>query len=303
MDTKRFISLLLSTQYAFWLITQASSQSQETSPPKTCEGPRTPDELANTLWGSASNYTQTRRTRPNVSKLLSQNPIANPSQAEPEIVKLAIEILSVKALNQIRNEVELILRIDQYWNDYRLKYDIDDNGCYDDNYYESYSVLPEIWKPGAVIKNIVDKLTNLKGSFRIYPNGNVQHRSESLITLSCAFDLKAFPNDSQECSLVMGAWKDVKTKVLYKFYDVPVTVTPKENDLIANTDEWTLVKTQAIDNTSNEENNVTFSMVMQRNSEYYQDFVILPVILMIILGWSSFFIDRSAGKYENTLFN
>jgi len=96
-----------------WYANLGSSQS----PPlpgslSSCDGPRSPDELADILWGSSSNYTEYKQTRPNLSKLVSENPTANPSKAEADIIKVAIEILSVKALNQKRNEIELILRVD-----------------------------------------------------------------------------------------------------------------------------------------------------------------------------------------------
>merc|ERR1712151_1260268 len=54
-----------------------------------------------------------------------------------------------------------------------------------------------------------------------------------------------------------------------------------------------LLKTEATVNDS-DENDLTFSMEMKRKPEYYEDFAILPVVLMVVLGWFSFFIDRSA---------
>lgn len=278
-----------------WYANLGSSQS----PPlpgslSSCDGSRSPDELADILWGSSSNYTEYKQTRPNLSKLVSENPMANPSRAEADIIKVALEILSVKALNQKRNEIELILRVDQFWNDYRLQYEIDD-GCYADYYYESFpahSNPPDIWQPASMIKNLVASITELKGSYRIYPNGNVQFIRENKVTLSCGFDLKTFPNDEQVCSIIMGAWKSQKKDVLYQFAN-PAVINPESHGGLADTDEWTLITTEATANDSGE-NDITFSMKMKRKSEYYDDFVKLPVILMVVLGWSSFFIDRSA---------
>ena len=81
---------------------------------------------------------------------------------------------------------------------------------------------------------------------------------------------------------------------LYQFAN-PAVINPESHGGLADTDEWTLITTEATANDSGE-NDITFSMKMKRKSEYYDDFVKLPVILMVVLGWSSFFIDRSAGK-------
>jgi len=110
------INALASCIYACWYSTLASSQpppntsliynetSASSQPPLTsneCYGPRSPDELADFLWGSESKYIEYKRTRPNLSKLVSETPMAKPSKAEPDIVKVAIEMLSVKELKQI----------------------------------------------------------------------------------------------------------------------------------------------------------------------------------------------------------
>jgi len=258
-----------------------------------CSGPRTPDEIARLLWGNDNNnQTKTsnlKRTRPNVSRLLSQNPNANPSLADPETVKLGVTIYAVKSLDQKKNEFEIMMLFKQRWNDYRLDYALYGD-CYTANSSEQYHMdeFQHIWKPDTSIANLVDEPILLSASFWIMPNGDVEYFQRLSLKLSCKFNFMRLPHDTQSCQIITKTISDNKSKVLYQFYDPPLD--DENPDSIAGSAEWVII----IDpiNVTQQDNSAVFNIDFKRDPD--SRFVIIPVVLIVILGWASFFIDRSA---------
>ena len=252
-----------------------------------CYTSLTKDELARKLWGSGSNYTEWKLTRPSVAKLITETPKANPTLANPDVVKIGIEILAIKKIDELKNEVVIQLITNHYWNDYRLNYETEVN-CLDEryDYYEMFSMadFPSVWKPDTYIMNLVENPTDLKSSFYVYPNGNVKFRQHSILHLSCKLNVHHFPYDTQSCPIVFSSINGMND-TSYVHYEQPVIT--HESDLIADTTEWIFEDYQPKSNNynPNPQKSLTFSIEMKRKVDYYNYFVILPVFLMVFIGW------------------
>jgi len=276
---------------------------------ETCLGPRTPDEIATLIYNETT--LSSLRTRPSVARVLSINPDSNPAFAPPDIIKLGINIFEVKSLDQKKNEFEVLILLKQRWNDFRLMYGNNGNNgnngnstetegtyCYDtdSDYMERFSMeeFDNIWKPDIIIANLVDEPNTLSSAFWISPAGDVEYYQRQLMKLSCKFDFKDLPVDTQSCKIVIRASSDGdgdgdggdSADYGFSYYEPPISASSE----VAGSVEWDMIPKNVL----SVENTAVFKLHFQRIPDYYHNFVIIPVILMVVLGWASFFIARGA---------
>lgn len=296
MAKKIFVNLLAISSLSIWSIITPITKAVDVDN-DDCNGPRTPDELARLFWSNQT--TVTVRTRPAVARVLERDPKSNPAFAPPETIDLGINIYAVKSLDQKKNEFEILVLFKQKWNDYRLDYSSYGN-CYDKNntnitdtdYMERFSMneFGKIWRPDTTISNIVDEPTALSSAFWISPIGDVEYYQRLMLKLSCKFNFKKLPRDTQSCQIVVKTLSDDSSKFKYNFYNPPLSIANSEK--ISGSVEWEMDINPS--EVKSNDDTVVFELEFQRLPDYYNNFVIIPVVLMVILGWTSFFIDRSA---------
>lgn len=270
-----------------------------------CYGPRTVDQLARVLWGDGSNYTDVD-TRPNLSKLLAENPMADPSLAEPDVIGTQITIASIKSLDQKRGEVEVHAWLELYWKDYRLAYNSLTNcGNHTDTDPFKMRHFSNIWQPYTYVTNSVSKPIQNAASFFVSPDGTVTYDQELTMNLSCKLKYDSFPKDTQTCKIIISPYADTISKMIMNLSDNPLSKYDNADVDMADTIEWDPDNYDAIIKNITYQTDVysyaIFSFTLKRNYDHYIHFVILPVVLIVIMAYASFFIDRGAAPARVTL--
>ena len=273
-----------------------------------CTGPRNVAELADTLWGEQSQYKQMKYVRPNVSKLEQSNKTANPAHADADNANLQMHVLSVKNVNQQREDMEMVVYLREQWNDFRLKFNTEsDGGCFLDNEMIGFDtdVIDSIWTPHVVLSNLADEEVKMASSLWIYPNGDVVYTEFLLLKTSCQLDLKKFPGDVQTCSIVVGSLRDDIHEVKLGLMEPAITKVSIEEELgTSSSAEWEITDIWAKTHTNTKLQSLQlaiFTLKLKRNLMYYNYFVIYPIVIMVIISWSSFFIDRAAAPARVTM--
>lgn len=281
------------TLFLFVFLLQLSLRSLADSSYDTdCMGPRTPDEIGKILWGNTSNYTEWNRTRPNLSKLLAENPKARPSRAEPDTVRISLKLLFIRDVDMMLNEGNFVLRIDQHWNDYRLSFKRI-NGCFNDDHYAEFDMddISNIWKPDVLIENLLAEPEHLSSTFSIYPNGDVEISRISSLKISCQLNFAEYLIHPQICQIIFCS-RDDATKISLQFHKDNTTIENDEYDL------WTMMGVESLDpdpkNPTETNNDLVVKLQNQPNPKHYVFFFICPVTLLVICSWGSFFITRTS---------
>jgi len=293
----------------------------------SCTGPKTPGELRDSLWGPGSGYD--RFTRPGVALAAANNnnileindgddgsdtadnaDALEPYQADPDIVKAQLHVLALTNVDQKRNEYQINIWFRIRWNDARLKHLSDtEGGCFSSTGREGYdeALLNEIWHPDIYVENQVKIDQAVAGSVWVYPSGDVVHVRQLLITLSCDMDFDQFPYDEQTCGFKIGTWLEDARGVTMDFWsNGAVTLASEQAKSTTQlpqggTNEWKIKSAVGVEKedgnlhgATQAESSVELLFVLERVADYYSDFVILPAVMFVTIGWFSFFISRGA---------
>lgn len=255
-----------------------------------CQGPRTPGELRNTLWGAGSGYD--RFTRPNVAEAAirannnsSDLNAVEPFQAEPDNVRAQMHVLALTSVDQKRNEYQINIWFRIRWHDFRLEYLSDQQGgCFSAEGREGYpeSALNEIWHPDIYVENQVKINQNVAGSVWVYPSGDVVHVQQLLITLSCDMDFENFPYDEQTCGFKIGTWLEDARGVTMDFWqNGAITLASNQTKEAGQlpqggTNEWVIKSARGVDKEEGKlhgatqaESSVELVFVLERVADYY----------------------------------
>jgi len=152
--------------------------------------------------------------------------------------------------------------------------------------------------------NEASESTEIAGAFWVYPNGDVLFTRNLLLTVGCNLNFKKLPTDEQMCKIIILSMRENAETLVFGLLDPPVVESTNSVDSakfhFSNSLEWKVSSLNAsttiarVLDSYKPNSYATFEISLKRASNYYLHFVVIPVIMMVILGWSSFFIDRSS---------
>ncbi|XP_043241109.1 gamma-aminobutyric acid receptor alpha-like [Amphibalanus amphitrite] len=162
----------------------------------------------------------------------------------------------------------------------------------------SISMLGKIWKPDTYFFNgresHLHTITVPNKFVRLYQDGRVLYSSRLTITANCPMDLHNFPMDTQHCPLMLGSFAYTEQDVTYKWNSARSVVISGDMKL----SQFDLIKAPTNDFIfSRKQGN--FSMLrasfhLQRHMGNFMIQVYGPCVLLVVLSWVSFWLNREA---------
>ncbi|XP_074611287.1 glycine receptor subunit alpha-3-like [Acropora palmata] len=205
---------------------------------------------------------------------------------DPIKVFLSMAIQSFTNIKESNMEFTVSMFLRQEWYDFRLV-------------HEEHGTLPlrgtdldKIWRPDTYFTNNNDyKLYEDNQLALISKNGYVYYSARLFVVASCPMYLKKFPTDVQECSLVMESFAFTRDMVEYRWKDgEPVKILNME---LA---EFDLTKTtytyKDVEYVAGKYRDMIVTFTFSRRIGYYLINFYAPCIIMVIMSWISFWIDR-----------
>ncbi|EEB20448.1 Gaba-gated chloride channel, putative [Pediculus humanus corporis] len=169
----------------------------------------------------------------------------------------------------------------------------------------SITMLEKIWKPDTYFYNgkqsYLHTITTPNKFVRLYQDGRVLYSSRLTIKAGCPMNLENFPMDTQRCPLKFGSFGYTTNDVVYKWNSQRQIVIAEDMklsqfDLIANisaneTDKVNIVHSRVY--------TIKYSMLLvsfhlQRHMGNFLIQVYGPCILLVVLSWVSFWLNREA---------
>ncbi len=229
---------------------------------------------------------------------------------QPTIVTIYVGIIDIPQVDELTETFDVIAYLTLEWNDPEAYESVRDrNGLEYGDTYQSMSTefalqaLEDIGGSNIIeFTNQVSKREVLNSALHIEPNGDVMYDERFAATFHAPLELRRFPFDHQILFINIESFtrhvKDIKFDVSdgnVVYYRTP-NASGEEQGL--KLEEWHLVldrPTYRVDQYTSPMSGRTYSYVsigmdMQRKIEFYIWKIFFPLLLIICISWSVFWI-------------
>jgi len=205
-------------------------------------------------------------------------------------------IRNLSAIDEVKENWQMSGLLIAKWSDPNLRYSAGGHG-------ELYRDLPTtIWKPSFEFTNEVTP-TNLRFvDLYAKPDGTVVYTQAFNATLATDLDLRRFPFDAQRLPIVVQARGDDLDRTILKF-DPSDSALPKQG--YAGLAQWVPVSLTAhlgtVAGSVSRSSDVEFSLKVQRKPKSYILKFIVPLLLLVIISWVTFWLSHEEFKTREQL--
>ncbi|KAK2814787.1 hypothetical protein Q7C36_023053 [Tachysurus vachellii] len=160
-------------------------------------------------------------------------------------------------------------------------------------------LVKKIWVPDVFFvhskRSFIHDTTMENIMLRVYPDGNVLYSVRITVTAQCSMDFSSFPLDTQNCSLELES---------YAYNENDLMLYWKNGNDSLRTDE--IVLSQFFIEEFNPSSGLAFysstgwynrlyiNFILRRHIFFFMLQTYFPTMLMVVLSWVSFWIDRRA---------
>merc|ERR1719348_2578599 len=240
----------------------------------------------------------------NYNKLV--RPVANVTETVTVHLKLKLsQLIAVNLKNQI---MTTNLWVEQFWRDYKLKWDPEEYGGVKQLHVPS----DHIWRPDIVLYNNADGNfeVTLSTKATLFNTGLVEWKPPAIYHSSCEMDVEYFPFDEQTCVMKFGSWTydgyqvDLRHKdeVHKDGVDLPVVDFGIDLTEFYQSVEWDILSVPAKRNvkfyTCCDEPylDITFNITMRRKTLFYTVNLIIPCMGISFLTVLTFYLPSDSGE-------
>ncbi|TTX55696.1 Gamma-aminobutyric acid receptor subunit rho-3 [Bagarius yarrelli] len=187
------------------------------------------------------------------------------------------------------------LYLRHYWKDERLAFP---SGSNLSRTFDA-RLVKKIWVPDVFFvhskRSFIHDTTMENIMLRVYPDGNVLYSVRITVTAQCSMDFSSFPLDTQNCSLELES---------YAYNENDLMLYWKSGNDSLRTDEIVLSQFfikefkpssgLAFYSSTGWYNRLYINFILRRHIFFFMLQTYFPTMLMVVLSWVSFWIDRRA---------
>lgn len=210
-------------------------------------------------------------------------------------VGIDVQVESIDSISEVNMDFTMTLYLRHYWKDERLAFPSRSNLS---RTFDS-RLVKKIWVPDVFFvhskRSFIHDTTMENIMLRVYPDGNILYSVRITVTALCAMDFSSFPLDTQNCSLELES---------YAYNENDLMLYWKNGNDSLRTDE--IVLSQFFIEEFNPSNGLAFysstgwynrlyiNFILRRHIFFFMLQTYFPTMLMVVLSWVSFWIDRRA---------
>eukprot|EP00095_Tigriopus_kingsejongensis_P011181 maker-scaffold456_size166325-snap-gene-0.27 protein:Tk11181 transcript:maker-scaffold456_size166325-snap-gene-0.27-mRNA-1 annotation:"gaba-gated ion channel grd isoform x2" len=209
-----------------------------------------------------------------------------------DLVKWAFPVCTFCPLICISVSYSMDCYFRQSWVDRRLSFSGRKNLAL------SIEMLRKIWKPDTYIyngrKSYLHTITTPNKFMRLFPNGRVLYSQRLTIKASCQMDLSDFPMDKQRCPLQIGSFGYTINDVIYQWTAGRGVNIASDMKL----SQFDLISTPTGNSTTflnkGQHSTLIVGFHLQRHMGNFVIQVYGPCVLLVVISWVSFWLNREA---------
>jgi hypothetical protein len=220
------------------------------------------------------------------------NPLLNPPVTDGNRLPVAIQmrVINISDIDEVTQRFKMVGYLIAHWNDPRLAFI--PQAAWEK--FRTYTV-DQIWHPRFDFINAVVPHSAYDVTFRVFPDGTVRYFERSSAELSNTFRLRTFPFDAQTLEVLVHP-----TVANESFVDLTtepgVDAMTAEPRVYESLPQWQITQmSTAVERVpgihGESVNEVRFTIAIARHFNFYIWKVFLPLLLMVVLSWTVFWID------------
>ncbi|KAL4657360.1 gamma-aminobutyric acid receptor subunit rho-3 [Arapaima gigas] len=210
-------------------------------------------------------------------------------------VGIDVQVESIDSISEVNMDFTMTLYLRHYWQDNRLAFPSSSNKS---RTFDS-RLVKKIWVPDVFFvhskRSFIHDTTMENIMLRVYPDGNILYSVRVTVTALCSMDFSRFPLDTQNCSLELES---------YAYNEKDLMLYWKNGNDSLRTDE--IVLSQFFIEQFNPSFGLSFysstgwynrlyiNFLLRRHIFFFMLQTYFPTMLMVMLSWVSFWIDRRA---------
>eukprot|EP00058_Branchiostoma_floridae_P021245 XP_002606735.1 hypothetical protein BRAFLDRAFT_226124 [Branchiostoma floridae] len=223
------------------------------------------------------------------------------TSGQPVRVEMSMTIASIDQISEVDLDYTITLFLRQYWNDDRLIFRGVNRTLSLDG-----RLVEKLWVPDIFLVNakqsFLHTVTVDNRLIRIFPNGDVLYGLRVTAKAACPMDLRKYPLDEQNCTLELESYgyTDEELELGWKAGNASVTGLGRLDLSQFTVGDYNTVAKLVKYETGNYWR-LVFSFQLYRQIFYFILQTYLPMILLVILSWVSFWVNHESVPARVTL--
>jgi Neurotransmitter-gated ion-channel ligand binding domain/Neurotransmitter-gated ion-channel transmembrane region len=211
---------------------------------------------------------------------------ATPTESHPATVRVGVQIRNLAGVDEVKERWEVTGTMIASWRDPSLAYHPHNAGDRDRD------VTRATWRPVLVFRNEVQQTRFSNPDIYANSSGTVTYTQDFNAVLSTDLDLRRFPFDSESLPIVVEPSGEDVDRVILAF-DPKLSAVPKAR--YSALAPWKTVALTAHPDTEQladrSTRGIAFTLQLHRNSGPYVWKFIVPLVLLVIISWVSFWLS------------
>nr|XP_048278850.1 gamma-aminobutyric acid receptor subunit rho-3 [Myodes glareolus] len=214
----------------------------------------------------------------------------------PVPVGIDVQVESIDSISEVNMDFTMTFYLRHYWKDERLAFASTTNK----SMTFDHRLIQKIWVPDIFFvhskRSFIHDTTVENIMLRVHPDGNVLFSLRITVSAMCLMDFSRFPLDTQNCSLELES---------YAYNEEDLMLYWKHGNKSLNTEEHISLSQFFIEEFSASSGLAFYSstgwyyrlfinFVLRRHIFFFVLQTYFPAMLMVMLSWVSFWIDRRA---------
>jgi Neurotransmitter-gated ion-channel ligand binding domain/Neurotransmitter-gated ion-channel transmembrane region len=230
------------------------------------------------------------------------NRLLNPPNVDGRRVPIAIalRILNISDIDEVTQRFQMVGYLVAQWRDPRLAFTPRAGW----EKFRTYSA-DQVWRPHFDFVNGVVPHSASDTTIRAFPDGTMKYSERSSAELSNLFSLRTFPFDRQTLEILIHPTvaEDATVELSELGGGRSISAEPRVYSSLA---QWRMqgmaASVEQIPGLADESvSEIRFTLSISRRFNFYIWKVFLPLLLMVILSWTVFWIDTSELSSQVTI--
>ncbi|XP_019379454.1 PREDICTED: gamma-aminobutyric acid receptor subunit rho-3 [Gavialis gangeticus] len=214
----------------------------------------------------------------------------------PIPVGIDVQIESIDSISEVDMDFTMTLYLRHYWKDERLSFPSTKNRSmtFDGR------LIKKIWVPDVFFvhskRSFIHDTTMENVMLRVYPDGNVLFSLRITVSAMCFMDFSRFPLDTQNCSLELESYAYNEDDLMLYWKHGNESLSTDEHISLSQffIEEFSASSGLAFYSSTGWYNRLFINFALRRHIFFFVLQSYFPAMLMVMLSWVSFWIDRRA---------